>query len=309
MRQIAEEIHTRCYESGVHVPCQSFDGQWHTLVVRSLTGEPLTIFQLQKDVWRSVEKMSKSAILVELKSLNKNVVFMQIEEAGNTSKVNRVATNGGIHLPKWRQLNEKASDRYEPTRESTDEVVTVQEADQLVLEAFASNVNEENWRKELEEINEQQDVEEETDTESELMPDKRTYNTNTQQEHSLTITDMGRVLSLLRTTKDTNKKGRWNDVSEEQLLTYFTSIAHLKKFLDVDLRVIVKYFRKSKGLNGTKEYDNKDRKIKGIASFIGLSVEQLTVEKRVRKVKVKSLKELAAKEVSKYSVFIRCSIA
>lgn len=34
MRDIAEEVHTLCSAGGIHVPCESFDRQWHLLVVK-----------------------------------------------------------------------------------------------------------------------------------------------------------------------------------------------------------------------------------------------------------------------------------
>lgn len=50
MRSIAEEVHDRSHENGFHVPCSSFDGQWHGIVVRSKESKPLTKLQLQKNV-------------------------------------------------------------------------------------------------------------------------------------------------------------------------------------------------------------------------------------------------------------------
>lgn len=46
---------------GMYVPALSFDGQWHAIAiaVRDLKEAPLTILQLQKDVWNKVEKKAK----------------------------------------------------------------------------------------------------------------------------------------------------------------------------------------------------------------------------------------------------------
>ena len=40
IRIIVEEIMNRCYIAGLHLPCQSFDGQWNGLVIRSCDGKP-----------------------------------------------------------------------------------------------------------------------------------------------------------------------------------------------------------------------------------------------------------------------------
>ena len=50
MRNIAETILTACHNSGIRIPCESFDGQWHSLAVRSADNKPLTLYQLQRDM-------------------------------------------------------------------------------------------------------------------------------------------------------------------------------------------------------------------------------------------------------------------
>ncbi|KAH3882766.1 hypothetical protein DPMN_006711 [Dreissena polymorpha] len=147
MRFIAEEVHTRCTQTGINVPCQSFDGQWHPLVVRSLDGQPLTAFQLQKDLWKRVEKMSKSALLVELKSMNKNVIVMHITDQNNRSK-QIVATNVGIALPRFRKLIQN----FFFTKNDVPSKETNHGLDKLVCEIFASNVNDKTLLDELEDI-------------------------------------------------------------------------------------------------------------------------------------------------------------
>ena len=56
LRRVSEDVHNRCHEAGIHIPAESFAGQWHNLVVRSVNGQPLTILQRQKDVWREAER-------------------------------------------------------------------------------------------------------------------------------------------------------------------------------------------------------------------------------------------------------------
>ena len=70
MRNIAEEVLNMCYEKSLHVPAQSFDGQFHNLVVRSIKKEPLTLLQLQKDTWTDAQKTQKSEMVNAFSKLN-----------------------------------------------------------------------------------------------------------------------------------------------------------------------------------------------------------------------------------------------
>ncbi|MEW8546432.1 MAG: YqaJ viral recombinase family protein, partial [Candidatus Thiodiazotropha sp.] len=82
MRKIYESVMAECNKKGLHVPAISFDGQWHNIAVRSCDNKPLTLLQLQKDVWRESERTQKSEIVKMFDSLNKNVNYM-LEETGD----------------------------------------------------------------------------------------------------------------------------------------------------------------------------------------------------------------------------------
>ncbi|VDI45652.1 Hypothetical predicted protein [Mytilus galloprovincialis] len=70
MRKMIDDTLQRCYLNGLYTPVVSFDGQWSQLAVRSSNGHPLTILQLQKDVFRESKKMSKSEIVRSIKNTN-----------------------------------------------------------------------------------------------------------------------------------------------------------------------------------------------------------------------------------------------
>ena len=70
MRHILEAVLDACFKEGMHVPAISFDGLWHNIAVKDKDGAPLTLLQLQKDVWKSVEAMTKKTIMTEIGSLN-----------------------------------------------------------------------------------------------------------------------------------------------------------------------------------------------------------------------------------------------
>ncbi|CAG2194451.1 unnamed protein product [Mytilus edulis] len=62
MRNIAEDFMQACFVNGIHVPVQTFDGQWINLVVRDQQGNPQTKLQLQVDVWKEVKRMPKKIL-------------------------------------------------------------------------------------------------------------------------------------------------------------------------------------------------------------------------------------------------------
>ena len=71
LRNLLEHVQTLCKEAGLHIPAISFDGQWHNVAVRGIDNQPMTLLQLQKDVWRETEKMQKSTIVQKFTQLNK----------------------------------------------------------------------------------------------------------------------------------------------------------------------------------------------------------------------------------------------
>ena len=68
-----EFILFECYRRGLYVPVCFSDGQCQILVVDDRSDIPLTLLQLQNEVWESVKKLDKSRLLYEISSLN--VVF------------------------------------------------------------------------------------------------------------------------------------------------------------------------------------------------------------------------------------------
>ena len=48
MRNIQTKILKTCSESGIHIPCVTFDGQWYKLKNENDVGHPLTLFQAQR---------------------------------------------------------------------------------------------------------------------------------------------------------------------------------------------------------------------------------------------------------------------
>ena len=327
MRHISETIHTTCHNGGIHIPCESFDGQWHLLAVRSADNKPLTLYQLHRDLWKVVEDMGKKDIVEELKSLNKTVICSVSETKQMGLRKGKVlnATNGSIKLPQYRSIGGISAEKSASENEDTSleitladtiadrvrELIDVDEkvlsmssvSDDLEREALSNNVNEEDWSNELERLHDEQDSE----TVEERIP-LNTGNRTPPKSNSITkinIKDAKCILALLKTTKDCNKKGKWNEASPLQLQNKLSTTDGLKELLDIELRVILRYLKKTKGLKGAKESESKEMKLNKIAIF--LNIEQTELRKlkdtvRIRKVKtVHPLSELAEKAVLKYS--------
>lgn len=73
------------------------------------------------------------------------------------------------------------------------------------------------------------------------------------------------MLNIFKTTKDCNKKEKWNSVTPTEQLEYFSSTEKLICFLDVELRAVIRYIKK---LNSCK------LKKSDIAFLLGLETTQ-----------------------------------
>ena len=56
-----EFVLLECHRRGLYVPVCSLDG--YRLAVRDRSDNPLTLLQLQKEVWKSVQTLDKSRLL------------------------------------------------------------------------------------------------------------------------------------------------------------------------------------------------------------------------------------------------------
>ena len=71
MRNMIECVLQECYERGIYTPVVSFDGQWFSLAIRDSSGRPLTMLQLQKDVYAEAKRKSKNDIIKSMLNANK----------------------------------------------------------------------------------------------------------------------------------------------------------------------------------------------------------------------------------------------
>lgn len=70
MREMMEYVLLECHNRGLYTPVCSFDGQWYRMTVHDQNDSPLTLLQLQKEIWDCVKKLAKKDILKEITSAN-----------------------------------------------------------------------------------------------------------------------------------------------------------------------------------------------------------------------------------------------
>ena len=345
LRKVAEEVHSSCHTAGIHVPAQSFDGQWHPLVVRSVDGRPLTMLQLQKDVWKEVERTQKSMIIKAMQQMNK-MTYIRFENG----KI--MCTNGGLCLPvlppKDNAKHEKSSEKEEESSTNLvtlsdalpDEIIDSQEISGEILalcgldaeeeaEVLSCNINEAEWiNVMIEDLPENQSQETERDAELYIETTKgnsnETEQTKTEPEkgspkddkdndrsqnagickYRPTLKDAQNILAMLKTDTNTNRKGIWNDKEPNMFLEIISSYGRLQSLRDIDLRIIVRYFKRCLGIK-IKESVPKQVKIKDLSMILDIKqdtyTENVIIEQKHKKrsQKIKSLKDLAASVLSK----------
>lgn len=265
--------------------------------------------------------MNKKDIILQFMETNISVnwSFAVKDTEGKDVKRYILATNNDHKLPVYRRVVVTEDTIVEPYESEVNVnlanaiPVLVQEAnniseavlamssitEDIEFESFASNVNDEQWSQELELL---QKSEIQADTQLQESQ-KKNCGKGGSTEFTLDMNDMACLLALLRTTKDCNKNHKWDNHSPTTLMENFGSVSALNRFLDVELRVIVRYLRKNKGQKTVKESSTKQIKLKGIASLLNLDINTTINSQKVRRrsIVVTTLKELAKRAVGKYT--------
>ena len=113
MRRITKECKQRCQSKGLDVVVCAADGEFSQLMVRGNSGNPLTQYQLSKDVWNEVCKLTKLEIVSRFET--HCVPIITVEQNEQTLKTVVVETvnheMGRIKTPKrgWRTTKENQS--------------------------------------------------------------------------------------------------------------------------------------------------------------------------------------------------------
>ncbi|WAR15144.1 hypothetical protein MAR_005249, partial [Mya arenaria] len=284
MRNIAEKVYNQCHDAGLHIPCQSFDGQWHNIVTRSADNRPLTILQLQKDVWHEVEQMKKAQIISKFIEMNKCPKWFFKRSPGLCE------IHVSNHMNNVPPIKRKTNQTMTANEKKTVPIGEAQGID--VVNVVSGEKDEDN-----------EDVETNRD---EICKSPFTLHDNkkdrSQPKAYVSEKDAKYILALLRTDKSSNKKGKWDSSEPDDIKQILTSSEKLVSLLDVDLRVIVRYFKKIKQIE-VKEIATKQAKLDVLSLRLGLSIprnEKKCLPKKPST--IASLSKLSTKVLSKCAI-------
>ena len=70
-RLMTDYVISECEQKELSICVTSADGQWHKYGVRDSDNEPLTKYQLQRELYGKVKRQQKNDILKSLKDINK----------------------------------------------------------------------------------------------------------------------------------------------------------------------------------------------------------------------------------------------
>ncbi|KAH3888912.1 hypothetical protein DPMN_012957 [Dreissena polymorpha] len=291
MRNISESVLNTCAEAGIHIPAVSFDGQGHNIAVRDVNEKPLTLLQLQKDVWKTVERMPKNDVLKSIASKNKVVkrlVHTWFDDEGSVKHA-IICTNGGIVLPKVSESvslqRVKARKQIAYTSNMPDEQLQIAENNFVEPD---EQPFENNKRIELDDGTVNSDS---VDTEA---MGKLIIETQKHQAKriSLTEVDKASILTQFKVDKYCNAKGQWDDSSLNSLSVYFQSEQTLRKFRDTELRVIVRYINRNYNMK-IKESEKKEAKLQTLCNLLSLEYSSDQSHHNSKRSKIQQPKRLA----------------
>ena len=306
----------------------SFDGQWHVLCVRSVKGEPLTVLQLQKEVWKQTENTRKSEILKIFKDLNKKASWSRLQSGVI------VCTNNGVKLPilsprvkryrlkttKPKQtMNEEdvECEHEESAAEAITEVTEnakTMDSEQHDLDTSTQRspdkidtcvLNVSNDSSTVETIN--QDISNDEGEEGNVPDDTESNVTKTtppgmtQTNVVISLDHADSVLKTIKSDKNANTKGQWDDKTPHYLQEKFRSAKTISSFRDVELKVVVRFLKKMK-IVIIKESATKAKKIELLCGHYNLGdpdKEKKKPERRYRCKSVDTLANMTYKVVSK----------
>lgn len=153
VRDMCDEVKQSCHEKGINVICESYDGQWASLVVKDAEGKPLNRLELQKQVWRESDKMTKAQQVSFFKGLyetkgqltelsiarNENSVSV----SSNDGKLDKIKTTTNPKL--WQKTGTKSKrSKHEACDVRHDQTENDQTLQEEIIEASISHDQGEN---------------------------------------------------------------------------------------------------------------------------------------------------------------------
>lgn len=246
LREMIDTVLGEGVKRGLYTPVCSFDGQWSRIAVRDRHNRPLTVLQLQKDVFRECRKLSKPEI-IRLMSSRNMIKSSEIKTQEDFSRLigcsNQDKPNKSITL--WSKSEEKAflvSSRTEEllkekysctvtnvdrdealdTQESVSEIMTLlpvsvvsQMDDELVntvqsIEQRTLPASTNSHTSDLDDLHELFTEENEPETSNTDRPEEKDTPAHTvEQSRLLNDNDITLMLYELQRDKEANKQSKW----------------------------------------------------------------------------------------------------
>jgi hypothetical protein len=296
MRNMHEDILEHCFQKGMNVVCSSFDGQWLKLATRDSSDRPLTLIQLQRDVYDNASKVSRKEIIKHFKDLMivqdtiKDIKYVRVNNSLTVSstKLKRLMTA----IRRSRSPNEICKKGAIDTDLKSDTLSC------LPNEALETLITEEINDTETDEI-----VSCTEDTRNvPVVVDDNVHGDNCENNVSfsnvLTENELKTALCEFQNSKQKSISKRWDGKSITDLQTCINNVQLLRKLTHNELNSLIYlslHYQKLKGVYIRKSWSILE-KVNGLSKVIG-SCDQITQEKTIKQ--MKSLRYFSANVVER----------
>lgn len=299
MREMHDDILQHCHNNGIKVLCSCFDGQWIKLATRDENDKPLTLLQLQKDVWVEAGKLSRESIISNFtrKPIVRNVekdilVYKKVngELSVSCPLYGKLVTH--IRSKCNQQFTEQSIDK-EANTTSTDDVLSC-----LPDEALDLLIDDNEMTREIL-TTENAFVDEETEN---LGGNEETLVTSNQNVALPLLSDniFLEILDELKNHKNPKIKQKWTSKGLDELKKVTSTTMTIKSLTHDEMNVIIfktSDLQKKRGVVVKKSWRIQE-KANALSRLIG-SGEQLDEERFVRS--MLTLKEFAARKLKSSS--------
>ena len=310
LRNACDYILSECRKIGIQMPLLAFDGQWYSLMVRDGSGNPLTILQLQKDIWNEVLKLKKKDLVNAIKDLK----LVKIKDNIPTSGISITRISGQMIVEstdrafkcfKYRAVQKaNAKDKTsEILQDVTDDDMHISWLPESVLGIIEEKGDNEllrtlnNINKELDDASEEIIVDRQNEENSEIM-DERASGNSTENEPETIVLDDKDYEDICTRIRERSKQNKWTVCT---LKTSMNSACNLNKLTRTELDIIGEQVTKKNKTFTFKISWVKTEKVNSISKAIG---DQSVIHKTVRRRKseVPSLKILSEKIINSSQV-------
>lgn len=303
MRAMHNDILQECYKKQVNVVCSCFDGQWLKLATRDNDNKPLTLLQLQRDVWDECRRESREKIINYLAAskiimnvetdltLKKNQNGSFTVSCSIFDKILKVIKKNPVQGKDEKDRKDDSETQPTPDVLSTlpddalDALFVDDELSSEIVNGLTQTVvtDTENTEQGIERVEQTEDESNEN-------------NERTTQKPVLTDKNCEEILDNLKSHQKKNIAKRWESKCSDDIKAILSNSVSLQKLTHDELNVVI---------GATSEQQKKmnvlirkswtlQEKCNGISRVIGDGVQ---IEKERSMKNMLTLKELAARKI------------